>query len=174
MGMLRRLRGTSRAGAPRRSAAPGKVAVLGLSACLVASTWVFLGSATAEAATSCSSWKAASWGQGWTCYTYDSSYRRLRAYGQLEDTLTDGYCISFAMRSANAIRDQLNDGYYYRHHNVACTNFKPVSFNYDISGLDLPMTVTWDAVAVATREKSSGYVVNYLTIDTATCSPQCQ
>ena len=136
---------------------------------------VSLGSAaTARAATSCSTLKSASWGKGWACYNYNSAGERVRVYGALEDVLTDGYCISFAMRSANEIRDALGDGYNWRHHNVACTNFKAVSFNYDITGVDYTPGVLWDSVAVATREKADGTVVSFLTIDTASCRPQCQ
>src|ERR1044072_8328372 len=55
--------------------------------------------APAQAAV-CSAWKSSSWAQGWACYRWNVNNKRVEVSGQLKDRITDGYCVSFAMRSA--------------------------------------------------------------------------
>lgn len=125
-------------------------------------------------AVTCSTYKAASWGKGWACYDYDAQGRRTRVYGTLMDIPpNDQHCVSFAMRSANAIKDTTDgelDNYTTRHHNVACTNNVAVSFSYALSASwDNPGELS-DRRAVATRENGNGTVLNYLTIDGGSCA----
>ena len=123
-------------------------------------------------AVSCSTWKTSTWAQGWACYRFNSHNNRVEVSGQLKDRITDGYCVSFAMRSQPQIEDWLGDGYEWRHHNVACTTGRTVNFKYNIEGVDGPgFQFEWKAVA--TKETSNGTVLNFMTIDTATPCSGC-
>jgi hypothetical protein len=125
--------------------------------------------APAQAAT-CSDWKSSTWAQGWACYRYNSNGNRVEVSGQLKDRITDGYCVSFAMRSIPEITNDLGDGYNWRHHNVACTTGKIVNFKYNIEGVDNARGFQYDWYAVATKETSNGTVLNFMSIAGGSCS----
>jgi hypothetical protein len=122
-------------------------------------------------AVSCSAWKSSSWAQGWGCYRYNVHNNRVEISGQLKDRVTDGYCVSFAMRSAPQIDENLGDGYdrRWRHHNVACTTGKIVNFTFNIEGVDGP-GFQFDWTAVATKETSNGTVLKFMSIAGTGCS----
>jgi hypothetical protein len=120
-------------------------------------------------AVSCSAWKTSSWAQGWACYRFNANGNRVEVSGQLKDRITDGYCVSFAMRSQPEIEEWLGDGYNWRHHNVACTTGRTVNFKFNIAGVDGP-GFQYEWYAVATKETSNGTVLNFMGLAGTPCS----